>query len=398
MPIGGAGLKWPKLQDSVSETKVHEQHSLGLGCVKPDATLPVFDIKPLPASAKLNKEYLPWESAQLEQTGNDQGEVANGLCKPPKGVSDECCLGMSNCFADPRKAPNRQCLSALRTMPSTPGATEAIHAVTSNLQRSKRKLVLTGDSVMEQVYTGLKCAIERTEKYEVEETRELEKYRGVKHDNPSNGGLWWKKDLALRGKQGNASIAMYAQYKPYHDMSQMKDIIMDADVLFMNFGIHYHPYPTNQSNFKYGLGYEMEEYGAMLEKFFDAFASVTSKKPVTLIWRETAAQHFEGKDGEYTGKKGEHQCVESGKGGERDSPIREQVVKEVAEKSHFRVVYLNETLPEIKKDEKILYYVPFHAFSNQFSDLHVGSGDCTHFCQTPMLWQPIWVNLARLLN
>jgi hypothetical protein len=46
--------------------------------------------------------------------------------------------------------------------------------------------------------------------------------------------------------------------------------------------------------------------------------------------------------------------------------------------------------------------VPFFEATKDLAALHRGmhggSSDCTHFCWTPTLWQPLWVSLARTVK
>jgi hypothetical protein len=40
-----------------------------------------------------------------------------------------------------------------------------------------------------------------------------------------------------------------------------------------------------------------------------------------------------------------------------------------------------------------IHYVPFFNATKELYQLHPGKGDCTHFCWTPTLWQPLWAAL-----
>jgi hypothetical protein len=40
-------------------------------------------------------------------------------------------------------------------------------------------------------------------------------------------------------------------------------------------------------------------------------------------------------------------------------------------------------------------YVSFHEATRNLHSLHPGNGDCTHFCWTPALWQPLWAALIK---
>jgi hypothetical protein len=52
----------------------------------------------------------------------------------------------------------------------------------------------------------------------------------------------------------------------------------------------------------------------------------------------------------------------------------------------------NTDVQQIIEDGKLdgIKYVPFFNATKNLQSLHPGKGDCTHFCWTPTLWQPLW--------
>jgi hypothetical protein len=190
-------------------------------------------------------------------------------------------------------------------------------------------------------------------------------------------------------------------------MVQMGQMLNESQIAMINFGLHY---KTTT----------IDEYRFEMNTMFKRLKEFASKPKSFVIWRETSAQHVYSLGGEYPAQYHkdlnisyeyweEHrgQCVAKKVYNDLvPYKWRESEIISIAEENGFRVISLEDSefdkqiIPE--EDEPVMYVLPFLDYSSERSDLHPTStdGKCepTHFCYYPQFWEPVWEELARILD
>lgn len=127
---------------------------------------------------------------------------------------------------------------------------------------------------------------------------------------------------------------------------------------------------------------------------------------VRIGWRETTAEHYDQTPNGYfktgAGYKNHRACVPVG------------TVRHVADHD-YRIDWKNDDVRRLLKIHSIskLFLLPYSIITRPLHSLHVtrpipsagsphlswegGESDCTHYCWTPMLWQPAWHAIAYLV-
>ena len=150
-----------------------------------------------------------------------------------------------------------------------------------------------------------------------------------------------------------------------------------------NFGIHYN---EKSDNF---LGHKKlnskRNYQKNIEIVLTWLNKLSSNRNMTITWMETAPQHFNTINGYYKEMKNDiYNCVSiQNKSFELD--WRNLIVKRFLK-----------TLELTSKDKKLIQYLSVRDVFLDLSDLHYNN-DCTHYCWTPMLYQPIFQRLYDIL-
>ena len=123
--------------------------------------------------------------------------------------------------------------------------------------------------------------------------------------------------------------------------------------------------------------------------------SVYTQKKFIFVYLETAAQHFEthGIDTGYFSNKtsiSHDKCI----------PILEGAEDWRNELLHSIVHDFNSKRGNLKPFT--LHIFPMRNLTRPLHDLHLYSHqygvDCTHFCWTPMMWQPLWVYILDVVK
>lgn len=193
-------------------------------------------------------------------------------------------------------------------------------------------------------------------------------------------------------------------------MSSWDDLLSQHDIVVFNFGVHWAVNATKAKK-------SPEAFRNGMNQIFDHWSSSISfkeKKQQLVAFRETSTQHFDSDSGEYflydanKANGASPMCVRNPP---NSSMIgwREEIVRTTALANGIHVVTManDENLLLAKEhhrtDKKEIVMLPFSNFTAELYYLHpfqnsTGVVDCTHFCQTPFLWMPLWRSLRNSVD
>jgi hypothetical protein len=246
-----------------------------------------------------------------------------------------------------------------------------------------------GDSVQRQVWDGFLCELMRRNYTIVNETRRKDMAKLTKCTD-----MFCLKEIhSLQVASPDwdhgrtAKINFFFQYRPKDTVQEIYDetfrYILEAetDILFFNFGIHWKPGKQNVLRARLGKVLEtMQQYG---------------KKISLLVFRETAAQHFNSTGGEW----GARPCVPISP----DDDLvgwRSRMFRNMSRGMGYKLVVADPSKKEITdtpaSDQQETVIAPFLNFARGLCDLH--PGECTHCCSTPHAWHPLWRSLRLSMD
>jgi hypothetical protein len=265
-----------------------------------------------------------------------------------------------------------------------------------SLAKGKGILLLIGDSVMQQFYSAIACELERegvwTDPSQFTNTDET-KFVQFDSSSSTSSSSSTTSSSSLPEKAAIQFLPIYhfvdGRYdrKPQAAFTKLKDtldtLIKDYKeiVIICNMGLHYIDNPSP--------GFSKKDYSLQMTKFLNYLHIFTSTNAqtnkITIIWRETTAQHFTTSNGFWPGIKYirnmEMKC----------QPIlntsieldwRNREIEEIIRKNHLSTIHVmpwyNVTVP----------------LWSEHPNGHLK--DCTHFCWTPMLYQPAFYYLRAV--
>ena len=309
------------------------------------------------------------------------------------GVRGDCVVGESDYlvpkrYCDPPSAdasaqssiPNFPSLERLRAADVHSAAlTKSTFAQLASLLPN-RTLVIMGDSVMEQTYNALQCMLRR-------EGLELPVDRSFLDSMQANRPLWMMGTRKMAPKLPQRAITrrglppmrmLFARAVKFM-AEDVRAALDTADVLVLNWGLHYH---------------SMYEYQADLDKAFELFEGfVAARRGRAVLFRETGAQHFKGRDRNSHGEWDKRDLLQSNGGGPCScAPLED-----------YHVNSPNRALRNVlaaRRATSAVRILPFYALTRPRWRWHFGnctnrpSGwggpkccDCTHWCYSPAFWE-----------
>ena len=240
-------------------------------------------------------------------------------------------------------------------------------------------------------------------------------------------------------KNGQVQVVNVILIRSYRPLLELyKDTFCEwGNVILFNWDLHYSPLNDALWDSEIGSG-----IFPILQQCFDRYSSL-KKKPI-FIWNEATAQHFGGTIGgfwdniyaenEMVTQQYRHQIA----GEERDPDlltndtkwnaffnstvrflrgaecgphhyfinksyerhIRRQRIMETLDenldlKFNLEIVYPDREIQRQREDT--LYFIPFKDATDPLWALH-DDGDCTHYCNTPYLWELLWDSMARIVH
>jgi hypothetical protein len=254
-----------------------------------------------------------------------------------------------------------------------------------------------GDSMQQQVFDGFLCEISRRNYTIVnKEVRRM----------PEPTGLFKLQSITTvtvaspnwqQQENQHATIKFFFQYRP---KDKVKEVYNESithlleggtDILFFNFGLHW----------------DLSRRGAYQKLMLITMTALKQHavgKISLLAFRETSAQHFDTSIGEWPTNKGPFNCTPLD-ATKRLDPLfgwRSRDILDAASKSGLTLVNVDPSgkspMPPLQhsdKDDEVAL-LPFTEFTSELHDLH--PGECTHYCSTPHLWNPLWRSLRLAMD
>lgn len=178
--------------------------------------------------------------------------------------------------------------------------------------------------------------------------------------------------------------------------SDMGGILTLADVIVVNYGLHYRA-PTDEAMLS-----DYEEAMTHMFRQLEAWARQPGK---TAIVRETSAQHYLG-TGAYAGREQSHLT--------KGSTCTCAPTDPEIEKNNV-LIKMNAVLHRLASTHPHVFILPFYNITAQRHDAHEGEYcafeakkqnvntndvccDCTHLCYTPQLWRHVFAGLGETLR
>jgi GDSL/SGNH-like Acyl-Esterase family found in Pmr5 and Cas1p len=200
------------------------------------------------------------------------------------------------------------------------------------------------------------------------------------------------------------------------------DQLEDVDILVINHGVHWAINATrNSKSPRYYRDHwnETLQYWSQLKQKSKKWIENTTRHPFSfprlVAMRETSAQHFDSDSGEYYLRS--HNTTKGCVAQPTMSYVgwREEVVTELALLNGYRALYIpsdgfgtniDDWLQPVDPDSMEIVWLPFLNFTTELYFMHPPhrkrgdevSNDCTHYCQTPYLWWPIWRSLRIAMD
>jgi hypothetical protein len=267
------------------------------------------------------------------------------------------------------------------------------------LARYNMAMLFYGDSMSAQPWGALTCELERNGFTVVMHKQQehfvcFEAARSVSGMNSTKGR---RESVHICYKHG-AIGAPWAFYKADWAAAEgtidylSKDLAYDGVALVANHGKRSMLRRLIQGVIMFaGLHFNQNDKALMLEHtplflaWLKQIAMDTTRRNV-VIWRDTTPQHFPSPSGYFV----EH--VE----GEDSLPYNCLPIANQSSAVDWRnKIPLNELSTGAYDPVELL---EIHDTLEPFWDMHHHSGDCTHFCYSPVLWQPMWHRLYRILE
>ena len=231
-------------------------------------------------------------------------------------------------------------------------------------------MMFFGDSMMKQIFHAHSCELEREELMENSSMIENVFVNEVYETNllPPTQVIFLKqfKFSASALKKFRLEVTKLAQKS-------------DRVVIVLNQGLHFNE--NLKEEFSSTLEHAIKEHFSRMN---DAF----STKSFVFIYLETAAQHFETAG------------IDTGYYSNKTSISRDKCIPVLESAKDWRNELLHTIIDDFNNNKGdqlptfTLNIFPMRRLTRPLHDMHLYSSkygvDCTHFCWTPMMWQPLW--------
>ncbi|CAB9526444.1 expressed unknown protein [Seminavis robusta] len=372
-------------------------------------------------------ELTEWEEQSLQGllSPNSPNNNPEDSCQPPNGISRTCCLGSFSSGGNVESSLRGQCRASMQNLgavrehaklflqqhPVTDAATSTTNCdvcqIVEVALQHNLSIALIGDSMHNQVMDGLSCELERRN-YQV--TTEWIHHQNVPKNVPYmvhsqtrlihiRSPLW---------EDAVVTIQYHQIYRlPLLDDSVMPKLTAQADVVVLGFGLHWW-YGNTAGKGQQAMRRE-DNYVKYMSKLF---RDVTKQGHVKLlVHRETSAQHFDARGGEYSLWNRQSILNRSGKCHPMDPQgdaykWREKAVERAAAKAGRKLLVAGPDMPRFRQHDKQneLVVLPYFDFTSQHHGMHPrrkdkhGVDDCTHYCSSPFMYMPIWRSLRLAMD
>ena len=273
----------------------------------------------------------------------------------------------------------------------------------TGLAKERGALLLVGDSVMQQFYSGMACELEREGVWK--DPAQFTNTDEVKYVEMSvkaiKGG---KAGIEAAAAVQEEKIGVPIKFAPiYHFVNGRWDRVANASMyhlrknvedflhahnsvtILINMGLHYVSNPIAHFTRQDYIGQMTACLQYLNTMVIDSMK--LHNKTLRVLWRETSAQHFPTSNGYWPGVKYA-----------ASMQLKCEPITDTSASGDWR----NSDIRNIIKEHKLEYVkiVPFYNVSLPLWSMHVNGHlrDCTHFCWSPMLYQSLFHALAEPYN
>jgi hypothetical protein len=255
-------------------------------------------------------------------------------------------------------------------------------------------MTFIGDSVTHQMTYGWMCALQQRN-YQVTTTM-----------IPNDGTAFYIHISSPQWKLPNGTVGgtlqmLFLNAMKFPKKLQQWDVIGNVDILVANYGVHWAYNATHTAK-------TPEAYALQMNRTFFHWTEMIKagkKLPRLTAMRETSGQHFGSDSGEYfywyKQPNRSMTCIPN----PQTTVVgwREKVATAAAKANGFQVHMADDTL-ELPKKPQTPFELIWLPFLNYTSELHFfhpfyrEGTDCSHFCQSPYLWWPVWRSLRLAVD
>jgi hypothetical protein len=274
-------------------------------------------------------------------------------------------------------------------------------------------LSLQGDSVTAQSWLGLECELLRrgynvtaspVQAYPDQPELEDEKYIV---------GGFMTMTVSWPSAPLTATIQNFAARRAPQDMDRIYRIVQSTDIFVFDHGLHYMPsqgavFESDVKQLLQNVALAQRSPGPehstpgneSLVSVEDADREVKAQRPHSLklvAWRQTTAQHYNEPGGHYRPEIDfSSACVPIDLATDED--FRLPLMETASEKAGYTILdALDPSFQSLpRQDRNELVVLPFRQYTSGLHYLH--PGECTHFCNDPHVWLPIWRSLRIALD
>jgi hypothetical protein len=351
---------------------------------------------------------LDWELESLEGIIDPSSTMEDAMrtCRPPRHVSQSCCIGTFSAGGDidwKLRAPRCSNKTLQDYLYVRDTASEILDISSSEVketycdvcriielqQTHNLTIALFGDSVSNQVMQGLICELQRRN-YLVNVVRKISKEQDCKRC------IKWITTASIRSPlqptKTPATIKFMFQYRyPFMYPHEEDYVATVGDILIINFGLHWN---FEAKTYNFHRSHYRKSYGQFI-------LQLRRKGNFTLLMhRETTAQHFDALAGDFSlrSANASSRCVPV----EYDANVsawRERMVEQATKKALNKYVRIEPPLPPISRNKKRpeLLVIPYYNFTALHHHMHP-STECSHYCSSPFIYYPLWRSLRLAMD
>ena len=348
-------------------------------------------------SKNVDKWYQPWERCILNlkenitQLKNARDDCFKVTGRPKDGIGMlKCRLGQTYrgrpCISD-NLGTNISHIPLTKVVEGFDDPSQKWLQITfKNLLNNNGSLIIFGDSTTRQTVHALACEAERENLAPVIWELHHKEYYPYGKLNDSNSIVPFKYIGFNRG--GNST-----SYKLRHIIEE-EFIKKDSILIAFNHGIWYNDDKFIQNDH---------------QVIFDEFLNLAKKYPnkkLSIAWMESQAQHFNNSihhnTGYYAGVHEKHFKPQYGENAKKyyKNYFCEPITN-LSQIGDWRNDLVWKLLPNIEKEYNKLSNIQlsilhFRSLTAPLHDMHRHGDypDCSHYCVTPMMYQPIWYELS----
>ena len=281
----------------------------------------------------------------------------------------------------------------------------------NDLARSNSSLIMMGDSVLQQLLYGVSCEAEREHM--------LPYNIGIRRHYEHMPVSIVKRNITMKinipilfetvNRYNNENHAKSSKFLELH-----KDTI-ENHMVVLNAGLWYNTVNDEMQDPDIGMNATLDRYGYSYQqwyidemisflKSFDEFAIQYPKKTFSIVYISTTAQHYNSSNGyfhknysyidnNHTTAGGKCFAYNSLKNSQNPAADWRNALM-------YAHVLPSDTMKTLRSRNNTQFsIIDMHTLTKPLHDIHPiqgGTGDCTHYCYTPMLYQPIYHELSMI--